>query len=279
MKSKFNIRKSILLILAMLIASVVISPLALAKNNKKTPTPDVFDKYLVFMATGVVKDSPDISGFIGGMEGGDGLHFQREIMKRTEQEIKQNRMDAIEFFYTRYGVDVVNDPRITFNGFELSPQAAYRAYTISGEAVSDEGWEVRDGGWIMVVNDPNGITLGGEFAGVHVPQLTIMSYGDYNIKKKKKRDHHKKYDDDYDNEEEEIIIHYRAGGPIIVDQRTGSFGFFCEISSDKYGTGLATGTSTMIPIRIDETTGLMDIKFNTRNVITFPGFSEKNDSE
>jgi hypothetical protein len=42
-------------------------------------------------------------------------------------------------------------------------------YSMAGERVPAEGWEVRDGGWQLVVIDPDGFELGGDFAGLTIP--------------------------------------------------------------------------------------------------------------
>lgn len=235
-------------------------------DESETPTPLPFEKYLVFMGTGTVKNSPDISGFIGGIHNPDGgRRFQREVMGRSDAQIAQRREMAIQFFKSRFGLDV-NDPRLTFAGFEFSPDAQYRAYTISGENVPASGWRVLDGGWIVVVQDPNGIDLGGDpmWAGHHVPQLTFFSFGEYAIVKPNARHGRHRGADEH------IVIEYKSSCPTTVDRMMVQFMFNCEITSKQFGAGLATGTSHHIIQNPNPETGAMDLKFQTRNVLTFP---------
>jgi hypothetical protein len=80
----------------------------------------------------------------------------------------------------RCGLDVENDfQNIFFSGVQLDPRFNFRAYTVSDEVVPTEGWEVFDGGWAVFVVNPEGMVLGGEFAGVHVPVGTIFSFQDF----------------------------------------------------------------------------------------------------
>ena len=84
------------------------------------------------------------------------------IMGRSNEEIIEHRNEAIGFFIERFGLDPedpVNQGRLSLTAVYQNPGIQYRAYTISGEAIPSSGWRVHDGGWILVVEDPAGITL------------------------------------------------------------------------------------------------------------------------
>ncbi|MDQ3549844.1 MAG: hypothetical protein M3439_13610, partial [Chloroflexota bacterium] len=230
-----------------------VSGLALAAGGRGTPTPDGFNKYLVYMAAGQY-DPADPA-----YDAPDGMFFQREIMGQSDAEISQNRQDAIDFFIERFSIDAVSDSGIMFGSFMFDPRNQYRAYTISGESVPSAGWVIHDGGWALSVTNPAGVTLGGEFAGQHVPQGTMMVFGDYNIDRlgpgnSAGRSTHA----------EPIIIHYQSGEPIIPNA-SGAIMFRCELISDEFGHGLAQGISA------PQTLPDGSVQANVRNVLTFPG--------
>jgi hypothetical protein len=228
--------------------------------NPGSPTPDGFDKFLVYMAAGVY--DPDEPNPLTPEV------FQREIMGRSDEEIAQDRAAAIAFFNERFGLNLT-DPGGLFTSFTVNgvrfasgtfdPRNEYRAYVVSEERVPSSGWVVRDGGWSASVVDPEGITLGGEFAGVHVPQGTAFAFGDYNILRTLPSG----------KEIEPILIHYESGGPIIPNaDKAGGFMFRCDLISEEFGHGLAQGIVAGVT--------LPDGSFqqNVRNVLTFPGLGE-----
>lgn len=230
-----------------------VSGLALAAGGRGAPTPDGFDKYLVYMAAGQY-DPADPT-----YDAPDGMVFQREIMGRSDAEIAQNRQEAIDFFSERFGIDADSDAGVMFGPFMFDPRNEYRAYTISGESVPSAGWVIRDGGWAMSVTDPAGLTLGGEFTGQHVPQGTMMVFGDYNIARLGPGN-----SGGNAAHAEPLIIHYQSGEPII-PTASGAIMFRCELISDEFGHGLAQGISA--PQTLPDGT----IQANVRNVLTFPG--------
>lgn len=225
--------------------------LALAEGNavadsNKTPTD--LDKMLVYIST--TPFTPvDGTFMVDGMMG-DGMHFQKEVLKRTDEEIAQDRNNAIDFFQSRFGISVT-DPRVHFSGFEILPELEYRAVVISGENVPPKGWPVHDGGWMVIVMDPHGIDLGGEFAGTHVTPGTMFVHANYLIDKKPTP----------------VLLNYQAKRPIVPDTY-GSFQVNCEIFSEQYGNGQAIGGT--LPVALPD--GRMLI--NTRNIITFPPFGK-----
>jgi hypothetical protein len=207
--------------------------------------PEGFDAYLVYTAAGVY--DPDDPNY----EAPDGMFFQREIMGRTDAEIEQNKQDAIAFFIERFGVDPTDNADVSFtdSSFMVDPRNEYRAYVVSGHEVPAEGWVIRDGGWSVRITNPDGITLGGEFAGEHAPAGSSFFFGDYNI--------------DVPGEDP-IIIHYQSAF-IASPNASGTFAFRCEVISEDFGTGLAQGISA--PQTTED--GLRHA--NIRNILTFPG--------
>jgi hypothetical protein len=151
---------------------------------------------------------------------------------------------------------------ITFAPSTFDPRNEYRAYVVSDERVPSSGWVVRDGGWSAIVVEPDGFTLDGEFAGIHVPQGTAFAFGDYNILRTLPSG----------KAIEPILIHYESGGPIIPNaDKHGGFMFRCDLFSEEFGHGLAQGIVAGVT--------LPDGRFqqNVRNVLTFPGLGKNAD--
>lgn len=205
--------------------------------------PEGFDAQLVYMATGVFDpDDPDY-------EAPDGNVWHREIMGRSEAEMDANRQEALAFFEQRFGFNGETDENIEFMPFMFDPRNEYRAYSITGRDVPPEGWVIRDGGWMATVKSPDGIDLGGEFEGTHVPEGAFFVFGDYNI-------------DVPDGEP--IIIHYQSGSAILPSEE--GIAFRCELTHPEWGEGLAQGVMTE-PQPLDDGR----VQANVRNILTFPG--------
>lgn len=141
----------------------------------------------------------------------------------------------------------------------LNPKLEYRAYHVSGKKPPTEGWVIRDGGWILLVTDPQGLTLGGNFSGATVPAGTMFAYGEYNI-----------HTSASNSSNEDIVISYRSGSPIVANP-FGLTAFSCEISTstivDNFpngAEGLAQGFSG--PFAPNQ---LGIIEGNIRNALTF----------
>lgn len=222
------------------------------------PTPVGFDRYLVYMANGVF-DPEEEPNFLPGEI------FQQEIMGRTPAEVAEQEALAREFFDGRFGL-IEEEGVVEFNSFTFNPANNYRAYTVSGERVPAEGWVVRDGGFSAVVVAEDGVTLGGEFAGTHVPQGTMVVFGDYNIlvtgpgRSGEHRD------------QREIILHYRSGDPLIVD-RFGVMHFTCGLVDSETDLGISAddwdGMAQGV-VRPPEPQADGTVKVSIRNVLTFP---------
>lgn len=128
------------------------------------PAPEGFEKSLVYMMDGEY-DPNDTSGLP------DGDTFLREIMGLTEEEIRAELGRAEAFFRDRFGLDftdveavdgvkTIEGATLDTRGFMLDPRNEYRAYVVSGESVPAEGWVVRDGGWMVNIQDDGATLLG-----------------------------------------------------------------------------------------------------------------------
>ncbi len=223
------------------------------------PTPEGFDQFAVYMATGVFdpvspNPDPEITGC--AFMYCDGHYFQEVVMGWDAAEIAAEEAAARLFFLERFGIDVdelVVSGRISYFPFTIDPRIEYRVYHLAGHRVPAGGWEVRDGGFLVVVVDPEGIELGGEFAGERAVAGSAMAIGAYNIQTTRPNG----------RPGEDIVIRYKTPRPSIPVE--GPIGFFCEIENDAWGSGLAQGFLFHIPLPDGR------LQFNIRNVLTFPG--------
>ncbi len=240
-----------LLITAFALAMLSVG-VAQQENAATHPTPEGFDKYLVYMATGTF-DPAD--------EGPGADTWHRDIMGRSDAEIEQNQREAEAFFQERFGLDfsgVETEDGMkeldgaTLQDFMLHPNREYRVYTISEEAVPAAGWTVRDGGWRVDFHEETTVygAWGGS-DGTTVPAGAFVVFGEYNIDVP---------------DDEDIIIHYRSGSPIVPNEE-GNFEFICDLEHEEWGTGLAQGVANIAPAD----GGLQHMSI--RNVLTFPGRS------
>ena len=90
-----------------------------------------------------------------------------------------------------------------------------------------EGWEVFDSNYSFLVVAPEGVELGGEFAGVRVPPGTILTFGDYVIVDA--------------NQVVQVRIRFKALRPLIPHSKSGMTLIECEADSPTLGAGLAVG--------------------------------------
>ncbi len=216
--------------------------------------PDGYSGYLVFMANGEVSlDEP--AAFITDA-------FFTDVMGWSQTELNTFREEGLKRVEERFGIpDPANNPDVVVLTMESNPARNYRAYTVGGRQVPSQGFEVREGVVFTVVTKPEGIMLGGEFQGVHLPATASVVFGIYNIEVTT---------DDGEPTGEEMIIHFRSAQPLppappdaaLVAQ----ISIFCEIFSDEFGAGLAQGIAN--PKIIGEGDDQF-LKSNTRNVLTF----------
>lgn len=224
---------------------------AVDKHGPIKSSPVTYETYLEFIGTGQFL-SVDGGIFVDGLFDGDGMHWQKTIMQRTNEQIEERRLAAIEYFEVRYGIQIEGNDSVYFTGFEVDPRSHFRVYTFSGRDVPPEGWSMRLGGWGVFVFDPDGIPLGGEFEGQHAPSGAGILFGDYNI---------------LTDSSEEIIIHYEMSQPLILNQFGGAVLEF-DIFSDEFGEGVSGGSrSTTVPDPSNPRLIQQDVKV----VFSFPG--------
>ncbi len=202
--------------------------------------PKGFQAFLVYLAEPTLAPGED-SSFT------DAEHvdfFQHTIMGRTPEEVAEQEQLAKDYFHDRFGLDFSAGPSgFTFSAFVLNPHVNYRAYIVSGMAVPNTGWEVRDGGFQVVLTEDTVLhgTYGGS-DGIEAPAGASMVFGDYNI-------------DVTNAGSSDILIHYQSHSPII-GRADGEVSFNCDLTSIAWGPGAARGVA------------LPD--GSIRNVITFP---------
>ena len=180
-------------------------------------------------------------------------------MGRTPAEILEQEALAKAFFLERFGIDVddpANEGRLVFLFYTADPRVDYRVYHM-GEKVPSAGWEIRDGGFLWLITDPEGYELGGEFAGVHVPAGAFASFGEYNILKTRPDG----------TPFGEIVLRFKAKTPIL-PKADGSLMALCELEHPEWGSGLAQVLMANVP----QPGGLL--KINLRNVSTFPSLTD-----
>ncbi|HBK55012.1 MAG TPA: hypothetical protein DDZ76_01790 [Xanthomonadales bacterium] len=247
-----NLLKSVTLALALgLTASVAAAP--------PKPSPEGFDHYMVLMAAGtldlsVSEPAPGVTGCNGLFC--DGEYFQRVIMGRDDAELALFTEDAKDFFAARFGIDV-DDPtlagRISFGLFMTNPDWQYRMYTSSDTRTPSTGWPVRDGGYVLMVMDPEGVELGGEFEGSVAAAGSVMFYGNYNILIGKGR------------ATEELVMLFKSSRPAQI-QPDGSVALLCELEHEDWGSGFAAVSVANVPLAGNLVQGV------GRNVLTFPRY-------
>lgn len=220
-----------------------------------SPTPAPFRHFLVYSAQGIY--DPLIGEFpfkgcspVGFCAGGD-VAFLKRIMKFTEREVSAEEGRAREFFLERFGLDVQKlsaEGRVSLFSWVLDPRQEYTAFVFSGESVPSEGYQVRDGGYILTITDPEGIGLGGELRGQKAPMGALILFGIYDILITGP------------NAREEII-RYKSITPMIPSQ---GFIINCELEHPVWGKGLAQGLVSSVDL------GDGKIQASIRNVLTFP---------
>ncbi len=228
-------------------------------GDKYTKTAKItdFDKLLVGVSSSPY-DSVDGTFFVGGLANSSGEHFQRVVMNRTAQEAEANRMEAVEYFADRFGLNALDSARVIFVGFEMLDGLKYRIIAASEDKVPNSGWKINDGGWVAIVIDPNGYDLKD---GRRVPPGTMFAYGDYLIEKSSSNPRDKK----------NIHFKYRSNQPII-QQADGSFQINCEAFHKKWGEGRIIGAALFRPLANGQ------YGMNSRVVISFSSFGDQIDA-
>jgi hypothetical protein len=189
-------------------------------------------------------------------------HFQHDIMGRTDAEVTQQRDLAVAYFNNRFGLDFstataaadgsLSIPGATFTPFVFNEHNNYHAYVVSGRAVPDTGWQVRDGGFQVTLTQ--GMMLHGSYGGsngISAPAGAAFVFGDYNIKAEPPGEATGNIKGEAT---ENILIHYQSHSPIIA-RADGETSFNCDLTSEQWGPGAARGVVVNGAIR---------------NVLTFP---------
>ena len=190
--------------------------------------PDGYTGFIVAMANGVLPSNTDIVS----TNLADFLDFQANALGRTPAEIAQHKADALQFFEDRFGVTAPeNDPDYIFDTGVVLPQYNYRVYGIGGVKVPASGWLLEDASYRLIVVNPNGVTFGGEFAGVHAPFGTIAVFGDYKIVRLKKNGQ---------PHPNPFIIAFKSTRAF-TPAADGTGGFQCDLESPEFGIGLGQG--------------------------------------
>ncbi len=140
---------------------------------------------------------------------------------------------------------------------QTNPAIHYRAYTVGGRQVPPQGYPVREGALLVLVINPDGITLGGDFEGVHVPANSSIAAGFYNIEV---------INNSGEPTGEELVISFRSAEPLPPVGPEEKFLFICEAESDTFGSGLAQGITNPQVIHEDDNA---IVQSNVRTVITF----------
>jgi hypothetical protein len=220
-------------------------------NASSPPAPLGKAKYLVYLADATLSLS-EIVEFRGDL-------MEREVMKKTPEEIAEFKSQAVSFFRDHYGLDFSagdSSGSTTLMHVISSPKLNYRAYTVSGERVPASGWEVRDHVWLVAVG-PGGTTLHGTWggsAGRTVPEGTALAFGEYSIAVEKPDGSPGK----------PIDIHFETIAPVPPMAIGTNPAFACDLTSPDFGRGEAFGAIDIRP-RPDG-----KVHYRVRNVLTFP---------
>lgn len=155
----------------------------------------------------------------------------RDALGFTDAELETRRQEAIAHYRESFGADVedeANAMRLALVPFAVDPRIGYRAVEMNGEPLPGDGFTVHDAGWLLVVIDPSGFELGGDFAGQRVAAGPVAAFGDYGL--------------EVDGEVERIAYH--PVRPFAYDE-SGANSYSCALSSDVYGEGVAVGEQTI----------------------------------
>ena len=178
--------------------------------------------------------------------------YHTVIRNRTPEQMAEHRSLAIEHFEQAFGIDVddlVYQGKLLFSPFILSEDMAYRIYSLSGAWVPTSGFYMADGGWLIMVTDPNGIEVDGRT----IPVGSMAVYGEY----------YAIPENEGGVEGDPIIVHYQAD-IFIVPGFYGQTPILCDIFHPEWGWGKAQGIAQLTP-------DIGGFNANTRNVWTFVG--------
>lgn len=259
-----KLKQSFLKKVGLCTAGVALGLASMGASAAKTSDVEGFEQVLFYMGTGIFDPAVSeprlgLTDCVGLFCGGD--YFQKEVMGRTDAETAQVSANAKAFFLERFGLNVdelLAEGRVAYDMFTLNPDFQYRTRIATGMDVSEDGWIIRDGGFRLMIMDPEGIDMGGEWEGKHADHMNAFFFGNYNILATNSRG----------RPQEEIIVHYKASEPAIMND-AGGMEFKCEMFNEDWGTGLGLGLLTVVPL--NDGSGRM--RGNARNTLTFPATS------
>lgn len=215
-----------------------------------------FDDVLLFVAeTEIAKEGNPLSALLVS---DPSFEFLRNVMEESEDAIKEEVGNAINFFKSQFGIDVSSfekkgDAWVSgehkFMSHYVSPTVGYRPYFTKTKCLASG--EVLSGGFEVFVGHP-GIMAKGKYGGETgkiIPAGSILVFGYYKIKF---------------NDGTNRIMHYRSPGPLMSDLTT-VFPIDCDIYDFELKMwGRAVGTSS--------TYDAQDTRhISIRNTLTFPG--------
>ena len=224
-------------------------------------SPEGFDRLAVYMGNGAFdlnEPHPVVPGCFQTLC--DVQFFHEEIMGWTPAESLAEEVAAREFFAQRFGLDVEAleaDGRLRLQGIFADPRIGYRLFHLAGKKIPSAGWEVRDGAYLAIVTDPDGLELDGEFTGVHVPAGGYFAFGLYNIQRTLPNG----------DPAGEIVIRFKSLSPVVANA-DGTTMVQCELEHPEWGAGLAQATLWTEDLPDGRT------RFSARNVLTFPGLGD-----
>lgn len=271
-------------LLAGLLAVSLMGNVVAAEQDKsrwvpKAPTPIGYDKHMNYVANGLFDPTvpPADTNLINCdpvLHVCDGMYFQKHIMGRTDAQIAEREEQAKAFFIERFGMDLdaeANAGRLMLMNFMIDPRFNLHMIHSSGDRVPRKGWQMRDGGFMAVVLDPNGFAMGGDSAGKVAPAGSFVLFAEYNVKTSylnlsddKIADTKTHTADGLFFRTDPIILQIRSINP----QPPGQNGFQCELFNDEFGHGLVQGWAQTVPTA----DGL--IKYNISGDLSFPGMGD-----
>lgn len=223
----------VLTVNALLVSAALADPPTRGRPGS-IPIPQDFTGFAVAMANGILASPDDLALTDPAVFEA----FQRQVIGRTTEEIEAHRQAALQFFAERFGIhDAQTHPDVVFSSAVANPAYNYRIYAIGGLHVPASGWVLHDAGYTVVVTNPLGLTLGGEFAGVHVSQGALMAFGDYKIERLKRNG---------EPHPRPFHVAFKSAAPIFILE-DGTSHFQCELDSAEFGTGLAQGFWWLTP--------------------------------
>ncbi len=203
-------------------------------EGQGSPYPAGFDGFVVAMIDTVIDPAEMVF---------DGNIFFQDILGMTPAETDAFEAEAVAFFEQRFGLNA-DDPRLSLTRAYVNPELNYRVHHIAGRKIPPEGWALLDGSINLTVVDPAGVTLGGEFAGVHVPAGTLFPYGLYVIQPESPSQGSRISDTTLSKP---LLIHFRGFEPMLTGP-TGASTLRCQLFSEDFGNGLAQGIFVAQPL-------------------------------